>query len=144
MYDNEYEWDILLFLRILKYLHTSDADMVNAIIRDYPEVDEEDPDMIMYDLLWAFLMKNRKKQMMSFTPCALATRALTVYTSWAAKMEVSFHRSLECGRKRSRIYFCFMSLAHPTLSSMLPIILPETASRSTLHFHRIAMSRFSS
>ena len=26
MYDNEYEWDILLFLRILKYLHTSDAD----------------------------------------------------------------------------------------------------------------------
>ena len=33
MYDNEYEWDILLFLRILKYLHTSDADMVNAIIR---------------------------------------------------------------------------------------------------------------
>ncbi len=54
MYDNEYEWDILLFLRILKYLHTSDADMVNAIIRDYPEVDEEDPDMIMYDLLWAF------------------------------------------------------------------------------------------
>lgn len=35
MYDNEYEWDILLFLRILKYLHTSDADMVNAIIRDY-------------------------------------------------------------------------------------------------------------
>ena len=25
MYDNEYEWDILLFLRILKYLHTSDA-----------------------------------------------------------------------------------------------------------------------
>ena len=54
MYDNEYEWDILLFLRILKYLHTSDADMVNAIIRDYPEVDVEDPDMIMYDLLWAF------------------------------------------------------------------------------------------
>lgn len=54
MYDNEYEWDILLFLRILKYLHTSDADMVNAIIRDYPEVDAEDPDMIMYDLLWAF------------------------------------------------------------------------------------------
>ena len=36
MYDNEYEWDILLFLRILKYLHTSDADMLNAIIRDYP------------------------------------------------------------------------------------------------------------
>lgn len=54
MYDNEYEWDILLFLRILKYLHTSDTDMVNAIIRDYPEVDVEDPDMIMYDLLWAF------------------------------------------------------------------------------------------
>ena len=26
MYDNEYEWDILLFLRILKYLHTSDTD----------------------------------------------------------------------------------------------------------------------
>lgn len=91
MYDNEYEWDILLFLRILKYLHTSDADMVNAIIRDNPEVDEEDPDMIMYDLLWAFLMKNRKKQMMSFTPCALVTRASTVYTSWAAKMEIFFH-----------------------------------------------------
>ena len=23
-------------------------------VREYPEVDEEDPDMIMYDLLWAF------------------------------------------------------------------------------------------
>ena len=119
MYDNEYEWDILLFLRILKYLHTSDADMVNAIIRDYPEVDEEDPDMICYGL---FSMKNRKKQMMSFTPCALAIRALTVYTSWAAKMGISFHRSLGCGRKRSKIHSCFMSLAHPTLSSMLLII----------------------
>ena len=63
MYDNEYEWDILLFLRILKYLHTSDADMVNAIIRDYPEVDEEDPDMIMYDLLWAFLFFLLKKRL---------------------------------------------------------------------------------
>ena len=119
MYDNEYEWDILLFLRILKYLHTSDADMVNAIIRDYPEVDEEDPDMIMYDLLWAFFDEEPEETDDEFYTVRFSDQSI------------------------DRLYQ-FMSLAHPTLSSRLPIILPETASRSTLHFHRIAMSRFSS
>lgn len=50
MYDNEYEWDILLFLRILKYLHTSDTDMVNAIIRDYYIISNYDQSKVAWQL----------------------------------------------------------------------------------------------
>lgn len=144
MYDNEYEWDILLFLRILKYLHTSDADMVNAIIRDYPEVDVEDPDMIMYDLLWAFFDEEPEETDDEFYTVRFSDQSIDRLYQLGCQDGDIFSSKFRMWQEKIKDIFCFMSLAHPTLSSMLPIILPETASRSTLHFHRIAMSRFSS
>ena len=42
MYDYEYEDDILLFLRLMKFLHTEHPFVLEQIIKDYPTADEED------------------------------------------------------------------------------------------------------
>ena len=42
MYDYEYEADILLFLRLMKFLHTEHPFVLEQIIKDYPTADEED------------------------------------------------------------------------------------------------------
>lgn len=52
MYDYEYETDILLFLRLLKFLHTDQPKVLEEIIRDYPTADEENMEMIMDELLF--------------------------------------------------------------------------------------------
>ena len=41
MYDYEYEADILLFLRLMKFLHTEHPFVLEQIIKDYPAADEE-------------------------------------------------------------------------------------------------------
>lgn len=38
MYDYEYENDVLLFLRLLKFLHTEHPFVLEQIIKDYPTV----------------------------------------------------------------------------------------------------------
>ena len=42
MYNYEYEDDILLFLRLMKFLHMEQPRTVEQIIKDYPTADEED------------------------------------------------------------------------------------------------------
>lgn len=53
MYDYEYEDDILLFLRLMKFLHTEHPLVLEQIIKDYPTADEEDIWMILDELLMA-------------------------------------------------------------------------------------------
>lgn len=53
MYDYEYENDVLLFLRLLKFLHTEYPFVLEQIIKDYPTADEEDIWMILDELLMA-------------------------------------------------------------------------------------------
>lgn len=53
MYDYEYENDVLLFLRLLKFLHTEHPFALEQIIKDYPTADEEDIWMILDELLMA-------------------------------------------------------------------------------------------
>lgn len=53
MYDYEYENDVLLFLRLLKFLHTEHPFVLEQIIKDYPTADEEDIWMILDELLMA-------------------------------------------------------------------------------------------
>ena len=53
MYDYEYEDDILLFLRLMKFLHTEHPFVLEQIIKDYPTADEEDIWMILDELLMA-------------------------------------------------------------------------------------------
>ena len=36
MYDYEYENNVLLFLRLLKFLHTDQPEVLEEIIKDYP------------------------------------------------------------------------------------------------------------
>lgn len=51
MYDYEYEADILLFLRLMKFLHTEHPFVLEQIIKDYPAADEENIWMILDELL---------------------------------------------------------------------------------------------
>ena len=51
MYDYEYENDVLLFLRLLKFLHTEHPEVLKEIIKDYPAVDGEDMEMILDELM---------------------------------------------------------------------------------------------
>ena len=51
MYNYEYEDDILLFLRLMKFLHMEQPRTVEQIIKDYPTADEEDIGMILDELL---------------------------------------------------------------------------------------------
>lgn len=51
MYNYEYEDDILLFLRLMKFLHMEQPWTVEQIIKDYPTADEEDIGMILDELL---------------------------------------------------------------------------------------------
>ena len=53
MYNYEYEDDILLFLRLMKFLHTEHPFVLEQIIKDYPTADEEDIWMILDELLMA-------------------------------------------------------------------------------------------
>lgn len=38
MYDYEYENNVLLFLRLLKFLHTDQPEVLEEIIKDYADV----------------------------------------------------------------------------------------------------------
>ena len=51
MYNYEYEDDILLFLRLMKFLHMEQPRTVEQIIKDYPTAGEEDIGMILDELL---------------------------------------------------------------------------------------------
>jgi len=51
MYDYEYESDILLFLRLMKFLHTEQPWVLEQIIKDYPAADEDERWMILDELL---------------------------------------------------------------------------------------------
>ena len=51
MYDYEYENDVLLFLRLLKFLHTDQPEVLKEIIKDYPAVDGEDMEIILDELM---------------------------------------------------------------------------------------------
>lgn len=51
MYDYEYENNVLLFLRLLKFLHTDQPEVLEEIIKDYPMAGDEDIEMIMNELM---------------------------------------------------------------------------------------------
>lgn len=51
MYDYEYENDVLLFLRLLKFLHTDRPEVLEEIIKDYPAVDGEEMEIILNELM---------------------------------------------------------------------------------------------
>ena len=51
MYDYEYENDVLLFLRLLKFLHTDRPEVLKEIIKDYPAVDGEEMEIILNELM---------------------------------------------------------------------------------------------
>lgn len=55
MYGYEYEDDILLFLRLIKFLQVYHPEVYERIIKFYPPVCEDDMYVIVDDLLWAFL-----------------------------------------------------------------------------------------
>lgn len=51
MYDYEYENDVLLFLRLLKFLHTDQPKVLEEIIKEYPMAGDEDIEMITEELV---------------------------------------------------------------------------------------------
>ena len=51
MYDYEYENNVLLFLRLLKFLHSDQPEVLEEIIKDYPMAGDEDIEMIMNELM---------------------------------------------------------------------------------------------
>ena len=51
MYDYEYENNVLLFLRLLNFLHTDQPEVLEEIIKDYPLAGDEDIEMIMNELM---------------------------------------------------------------------------------------------
>lgn len=55
MYGLQYEDDLLLFLRLMKFLHTQVPKVVEQICKEYPTVDENDISMILEELLWNVL-----------------------------------------------------------------------------------------
>lgn len=53
MYDCEYEGDVLLVLRLLKYLHMHDPDMVKRVIELYKELDPDEMCVMIEEILWS-------------------------------------------------------------------------------------------
>lgn len=51
MYDYEYEDNVLLCLRLLKFLHTDQPKVLGEIIKDYPVADEEDMERIVSEMM---------------------------------------------------------------------------------------------
>ena len=51
MYDYEYETNALLFLRLLKFLHTDQPEVLEEIIKDYPMAGDENMEMIVNELM---------------------------------------------------------------------------------------------
>ena len=54
MYDYEYEDEILIFLRFMKFLHIYEPEALKLLIKEHPKVDEDEIYMILDELLWTF------------------------------------------------------------------------------------------
>ena len=52
MYGYEYEFDFLLCLRLLKFLHMQSPESAKRVIEIYKEVDTEEIDIVMEEILW--------------------------------------------------------------------------------------------
>lgn len=53
MYRVEYEDELLLLLRMMKFLHTQSPGAVQQICKEYPLMDEDELFMVMEDVLWS-------------------------------------------------------------------------------------------
>lgn len=53
MYDYEYEVDLLLVLRLLKFLHMNAPDMVKRVIELYKEIDLDEMFVMVEEILWS-------------------------------------------------------------------------------------------
>ena len=52
MYGYEYEFDFLLCLRLLKFLHMQSPESAKRVIEIYKEVDTEEIGIVMEEILW--------------------------------------------------------------------------------------------
>ena len=50
MYDYEYEDEILIFLRFMKFLHIYEPEALKLLIKEHPKVDEDEIYMILDEL----------------------------------------------------------------------------------------------
>lgn len=55
MYGLQYEDDVLLFLRLMKFLHTQYPKTAELICKEHPTIDEDEMYMILEELLWNVL-----------------------------------------------------------------------------------------
>ena len=103
MYNYEYEDDILLFLRLMKFLHMEQPRTVEQIIKDYPTADEEDIGMILDELLMTVFDEgapDNEDDLMTVRFSDTQIRAASI-------MKCCPIRSMR-GRKRSRMSFFSM------------------------------------
>ena len=52
MYGYEYEFDVLLGLRLLKFLHMQSPETAKRVIEVYKELDEDEMCVVIEEILW--------------------------------------------------------------------------------------------
>lgn len=104
MYDNEYEWDILGFLRMLKYVWQRDKDILADLVRDYRcvEIDTEDIFELSVALLTEYICVDMPDDDSDdsygdeFTRFILSEPELDEYLDLIAKLEEIHFNTARC------------------------------------------------
>ena len=126
MYDYEYENDVLLFLRLLKFLHTEHPFVLEQIIKDYPTADEEDIWMILDELLMAVFDEGAPDEGDDMMTVRFSDERIDRLYTAVSIVKYCPIRSTH-GRKRSRMSFSSMWRRFPIPSLIFVIISPVTA-----------------
>lgn len=126
MYDYEYENDVLLFLRLLKFLHTEHPFVLEQIIKDYPTADEEDIWMILDELLMAVFDEGAPDEGDDMMTVRFPMSGSTASTRRAVSIVKYCPIRSTHGRKRSRMSFSSMWRGLPIPSLIFVIISPVT------------------
>ena len=104
MYDHEYEWDILVFLRMLKYVWQRDKDILADLVRDYRcgEIDTEDIFELSMALLTEYICVDMPDDDSDdsygdeFTRFILSEPELDEYLDMIAKLEEIHFNTARC------------------------------------------------
>lgn len=104
MYDHEYEWDILGFLRMLKYVWQRDKDILADLVRDYRcvEIDTEDIFELSVALLTEYICVDMPDDGSDdsygdeFTRFILSEPELDEYLDLIAKLEENHFNTTRC------------------------------------------------
>lgn len=143
MYDYEYENNVLLFLRLLKFLHTDQPEVLEEIIKDYPMAGDEDIEMIMNELMLTVFDEGAPDDEDDMVTVRFPMIILIGSTHRAARTAVCFPFESTRGRRKSRIFFFSMWQMPLTLSLMFATTSREQMSSSTLRSHQIVVHQIS-